>query len=511
VRFETSQSMKLGQQMKLAPRMIQSMEILQMPLAQLEERIAQELESNPTLEPVEGNADAPAPQAGEPDAGSDTRPLRIDATSAQDDFARLDTFEHDTPDASANTFDDAPAPRSHAAEPSEYESRSPAPRDGGDERLDAYALEPAREDSLADQLRDQWALCEVDEQTRGDGERILAFIEEDGSLKTPLETIAQRGPAGVSAQRLEHALRALQLFLEPPGVVARTPQEALLLQLDALGETGGASPDDLRHARLLVRDHLDDLMHNRLPRVIEKTGLSMDQLRSALMVLKKLSPAPGRALVQRRERPIVPDAIVEHDEASGRYYAYLNERSLPALRVNEEYARLSKDKAVPAKDRAFLKTNLANASWLLDALRQRRGTLLRVVEKVVEHQRAFFDDGPQALRPLPMTQIAEELGVHPATVSRAVAEKFIATPRGVVPLRKFFSGGLSTDEGEAKAWDAVKEALREVVQAEDKAKPWSDEALVEQLKARGIDIARRTVAKYREQLGIPPARLRKQY
>jgi RNA polymerase sigma-54 factor len=166
---------------------------------------------------------------------------------------------------------------------------------------------------------------------------------------------------------------------------------------------------------------------------------------------------------------------------------------------------------MPAKDRDFLKTSMGNAQWLIDAISQRQHTLLRVIKVVVEAQREYFDFGPQALKPLPMTQVAEQLGIHVATVSRAVADKHLLTPRGVVPLRKFFSGGTQTDTGEDVSWDAIKATLQEVVDAEDKSKPLSDDALADKLKERGLEIARRTVAKYRDQLGIPSARLRKAY
>ena len=306
----------------------------------------------------------------------------------------------------------------------------------------------------------------------------------------------------------------MQLFLEPAGVGARTPAECLQLQLDALEDDGadmGWPKEAFANARVLVAGYLDDLTQNRLPRVAEKTGLSLVEIKEALTLLRRLSLAPARRLVEETNRPIVPDAIVEYDPEQDRYIAYLNDSRLPNVRINQEYARLSRDKAMEKKDREFLKTNLGNAQWLLDAVGQRRHTLLRVIRAVVEAQREFFDYGPQALKPLPMTGVAEQLGIHVATVSRAVAEKHLATPRGVVPLRKFFSGGLHTDGGEDVAWDAIKVALKEVIDAEDKAHPLSDEALVDELKNRGIEIARRTVAKYRDQLNIQPARLRKTF
>jgi RNA polymerase sigma-54 factor len=317
-------------------------------------------------------------------------------------------------------------------------------------------------------------------------------------------------------------LQALQLFLDPPGVAARDARECLLLQLDALLDDSGEAGehDDKRwladagvieDARVLVRDHLDDLMQNRLPRIAERAGLTIERIRGALELMKKLSLAPARRLVSDDVRPIVPDAIVEYDAEADRYVAYLNEPRMMNLRVNMEYAKLSRDRTTPDKDREFLRTNLGNAQWLIDAVNQRKGTLLRVINVVVQEQREYFDYGPQALKPLPMTQVADQLGIHVATVSRAVAEKYIATPRGTIALRKFFSGGVQTDGGEEVAWDAIKVALREIVDGEDKKRPLSDEALVDELKKRGIEIARRTVAKYRDQLQIPAARLRKTF
>jgi RNA polymerase sigma-54 factor len=544
MRFETSQHMKLGQTMKLAPRMIQSMEILQMPLAELEERIEQELENNPTLELSDGDADDPGvrleieEQRREQEAAD--RPLSVDEGSAGDDFERLGSFEETHPDAAENEFSTSDYTNNHVSElvsearnaglslePGSYSvSRNAGERDA---KMDAMAAAPARSASLTEQLRGQWALVDVEEGLRPLGELIITFLDDDGYLRTPLETIAERAPVGAPAEvgpgalvlersptvaELERALKAVQLFLEPAGVAARTPAECLLLQLDALedeAEDLGWPAQAFANARVLVANHLDDLTQNRLPRVAEKTRLTLEEIKEALTLLRRLSLAPARRLVEDTNRPIIPDAIVEYDPEQDRYIAYLNDARLPNVRINQEYARLSRDKQMQKKDREFLKTNLGNAQWLLDAVGQRRHTLLRVIRAVVEAQRDFFDYGPQALKPLPMTGVAEQLGIHVATVSRAVAEKYLATPRGIVPLRKFFSGGLHTEGGEDVAWDAIKEGLKEVIEAEDKAKPLSDEALVDELKKRGIEIARRTVAKYRDQLGIQPARLRRQF
>jgi RNA polymerase sigma-54 factor len=518
MRFDTSQHMKLGQQMKLAPRMIQSMEILQMPLAELEERIEQELESNATLEVAEGSTDRrellETQKDVERDARENERPLSVDEGQASGDFERLESFETANPDLAENEYSNAAGDRTanRDFDPSTFSrSRSDGERDG---KMDAMAAAPARSASLLEQLSDQWALADVPEELREPGNLLLSFIEDDGYLRTPLETIVDRAPADrakPTVELLQAALGELQAQLDPPGTAARDTRECLLLQLEAMQGTGAATPDALAISRRMIADHLDDLTQNRLPRISEKTGFSIDQIKIGLELMKKLSLAPAKRLVEESQPPIIPDAIVEYDEEQDRYIAFLNDTRLPNLRINKQYAEMARDKAVPKKDRDFLKTNMSNAQWLIDAVGQRRHTLLRVIGVVVEAQRDFFDYGPQALKPLPMTQVAEQLGIHVATVSRAVAEKYLQTPRGIVPLRKFFTGGLSTDSGEDMSYDAVRAALQEVIGAEDKSKPLSDEAIVEELKKKGIDIARRTVAKYRDQLGIQSARLRKTF
>ena len=541
MRFETSQHMKLGQQMKLAPRMIQSMEILQMPLAELEERIEQELESNPTLELMEQRPDEDAIDRTRDDSGDDAGAAEFDMdASGADDFARLDEFESANPDAAENAFaerDFAEQPdRLRTRDDSRHESPYSASRLEGerDGKADAMAAAPARAASLDQQLLEQWGLVDVDERLRPLGRAIIGFLDEDGYLRTPLEDVAERSPAAIGAHTKidgnaptaadwELALQAVQLLLEPAGVAARDARECLLLQLDALldaeAERGAGRDDelpsetisDIAVARALVGEHLEDLMKNRLPKIAAKTGHDLDEIKRGIELMRRLSLAPARRLVVEENRTITPDAIVEYDDEHDRYVAYLADHRWQNLQINREYALMSKDRGVEKRDREFLRKNLSNAQWLLDAVGQRRHTLLRVINVVIEEQREFFDYGPEALKPLPMTQVAERLGIHVATVSRAVSEKYLLSPRGVVPLRSFFTGGLSTDSGEDMSYDAVRAALREIIDNEDKAKPFSDEALVTQLTERGIEIARRTVAKYRGLMNIPSARMRKQY
>ncbi len=517
--------MRMGQQMRLAPQMIQSMEILQMSQAELQERIDSELESNATLEIAEaGEMDVARQRDDERFVNLAERgPMEVGEQGAAADFERLSTFEEVNPEAAENSFDEPERRRE-----SEWEDRrreGSVGEDGRDAKMDAMANTADRSKPVSDQLMEQWHLVETEPRVRALGEVIVGYIEDDGYLRTSLETIVDRipasGPTSITPrptkEEMDRALSAVQVLLEPPGIGARDSRECLLLQIDAriddpnFSESQAtASERSWGLARRVVVEHLDDLANNRLPKIAKATGADLDELRGAIALLRTLSLAPGRRLNQEQEPGIVADAFVEYDPERDRYIAYLNDQRLPNLRVNQEYAKLVKDRAAPKPTRDFLRTSIGNANFLIDAIEQRKRTVLRVVVAVVDAQRDYFDYGPQALKPLPMTKVAEQLGIHVATVSRAVAEKYIQTPRGVVPLRKFFSGGTTSSEsGEEMAWDAVKAALREIIDAEDKANPLSDDELADELKKRGLDIARRTVAKYRGQLNVPTGRLRK--
>ncbi|MDF1809456.1 MAG: RNA polymerase factor sigma-54 [Phycisphaerales bacterium] len=518
MRFQTSQQMKLGQHMKLAPRMIQSMEILQMPLAELRERIEQELESNPTIElteiePIQGDRNDDVD--GVPTSDQE---LSIDPESASD-FARLDDYTNANPDAAENTYSDSKMTRDYEDLP-----RTRTSSGERDAKIDAMASAPARAASLTDQLLDQWSLSEVEDRLRILGEVIIQNLDDDGYLRTSYEELGDRATQSVKALEpteadWELALQAVQLLLEPAGVGARDARECLLIQIDMLADRMGEDRDDeitvttesLEVARRLVAEFFEELMKNKLPKVAAKSGYDLSKINIGIDVLRRLSLSPARRLVSEAPSTVIPDGIVEYDEEEDRYFAYLSDGRLPDVQINMEYAKMSADKSVPTKDRTFLKKNLSNAQWLIDAVGQRQHTLLRVINAVVDEQRDYFDYGPEALKPLPMKTISDRLGIHVATVSRAVSEKYIMTPRGVVPLRGFFSGGLATESGEDVSANSVKASIADLIEGEDKSKPFSDEAIVKQLKERGIEIARRTVAKYRDQLGLPTARMRKQF
>ncbi|NBC10646.1 MAG: RNA polymerase factor sigma-54 [Planctomycetes bacterium] len=517
MRFDTSQQMRIDQRMKLAPRMIQSMEILQMPQAALEERIEQELASNPTLELREPGADRDAlrqeREQTERDDRESTRELVVsddpEGRGSADDFERLTNLSESYGESyNTNTFESG---ESYTGQSTRY--RDSGERDG---KMDAMANTAARGASLFEQLLDQWRMAEAPPDIAAAGEYLIGYIDADGYLRTPRHTLIEQSPPGMTEEAIDAAIPLMQQTFDPPGLAARDLRECLLLQIDAAlriddPEETIADPDDLKLARTLVADHLKDIEANRYPQIAKAVGESIERVKEAVKLLRRFHPHPGRLLAEEDVRVITPDAIVEYDEENDAYTARLTHGRLPALHISRRYEKLAKNKEQDKRTRDFIAQNLRSANWLIDAIQQRNATLLRVIGVVLEAQREFLEQGPQALRPLPMTSVADQLGIHVATVSRAVSEKYIQTPRGIFPLRMFFSGGTESAEGEAMSWAAVQAKLEAIINEEDKSNPLSDDALVEKLKEQGIDIARRTVAKYRKQLNIPTARQRKEY
>jgi RNA polymerase sigma-54 factor len=493
----------MSQQMKLAPRMIQSMEILQLPMLALQERVEQELESNVALEIVEPQAD-PDP---DPDA----------ATAARDE-ERLDSRElvvSDSPDATEDWQRLSEFESSHQMD-NEYSSQKYSRARAGerDRKMDALANTPARSKGLTELLMEQWSIEEIDPDLSQVGALLISYIDDDGLLGADLETILDqnRNVPGqeLSLERLQEALAEIHRRLEPAGIGARTRRECIILQIDR----SEAEPDHhpgFADVRRLVTDHFDDLLQNRLPKISEEAGISMERIHGAMVLMRRLKINPGRDLIEVEEPPIIPDVIIEFDDNSGEYVAALSDGLLPTLRIAKRYELMAKDREMDKETRDFVGNNVRTAQWLIESINQRKNTLLRVVYVVLARQREFLDHGPQHLKPLPMIEVAEQLGIHVGTVSRAVAGKWLQTPRGLVPLRKCFTGGTETEDGQTMSWEAIKAKLKEIVDDEDKSQPFSDAGLAEMLKKTGIDIARRTVVKYRQQMDIPPARRRKTF
>ncbi len=490
--------------MKLSPRIIQAMEILQLPMLALQERIEEELSSNPCLEMREAPTedDPPAEEATETVDRGEKDLIVKDERSHKDDFERLTDYG----DEYAEDLDWTDRPSRPARATGERDSK-----------LDALANTPAPEQSLMEYLMQQWAFVEVPDEIRAAGEAIIFHINEDGYLRAALEELAGEDESPIPLDSLQAALPQVQK-LDPPGVGARDLRECLLIQLDAeigAGEAtaegeNGLSLPDLALARQLVSDFPREIELNHIPQIAKRTGRSVEEVKAALASLARLDPRPGRLIGHRSVPYIVPDASIELDD-DGELLVSMIDGDAPALKISRTYLKMARSRQTETSVKEFVRRNLRSAQWLIGAIQQRRQTVRRVVEEVFDAQRDFLERGPGALRPLPMTEVASKVGVHVATVSRAVAGKYVQTPRGIFPLRMFFSGGTTTASGEDVAWDAVKAKLKEIIDREDKSRPLSDDQIAQALASEGIKIARRTVAKYRNLLNIPPARQRKQY
>jgi RNA polymerase sigma-54 factor len=300
----------------------------------------------------------------------------------------------------------------------------------------------------------------------------------------------------------EEALALVQ-HLDPPGIGARGLQECLLLQL---------TPDipDREVLFTLISNHLEDLQQNRLPAIEKKSGIPIATIKEAIEHLRRLDPRPGSRYEPVETQYVVPDLVVEADE-HGIYQVRLQDEHVPQLSISRLYQKLLKSKQADPAAREFIQKKIQSARWLIESIEQRRNTLLKVAGAIIEHQKDFLDKGPEFIEPLKMQQIADRVGVHVTTVSRAVDDKWVQTPRGIFALKRFFGGGTTTADGEEVAWDTIKQKLLEIIAKEDKSNPLSDEEIVEALSQHGFPVARRTVTKYRKALRIPSSRQRKEF
>jgi RNA polymerase sigma-54 factor len=497
-----STSMRMDQRQLLTPRMIQSMEILQLPLMALEERIEQELQSNPALEFSEGETEADiiqdAPDAPQERSEGEQSLVVKENSDQAEDFERLakigEYFENEEFATNGGNFRQA----------SSYDGER-------DKKLDAMNNTAARGITLTEHLLGQWAFIECSPGVRKAGEAIINNIDPEGYLRVDFDTVRKDSKVPLTNEDLEQAVKLVQT-LEPAGVGARNLRESLLLQLLAIEQDEERTQKhDFDLERALITEHLKDLEMNRYPQMSRKLGRSIEDLQAAVERLSRLHPYPGKQVGGEDAPPITPDAIIYYDEEADKYEIEMANDPSPNLFISGLYRKWIKDKSQDKKTREFLANNVRNARWLLESIQQRKSTFMRVIRAVVDAQREFFDKGPEFLRPLPMILVADQLGIHVATVSRAVSEKWIQTPRGVFPLRRFFSGGTTSAEGEDMSWDAVKEKLKVIIDNEDKHNPLNDDEIVLKLKEQGIELARRTVAKYRKILNIATARQRRQF
>ncbi len=488
MRLSFGQEMRQVQKQILAPRMIQSMEILQLPIQALEERIEQELQENPILEMREDDPDLPDEEVEHVDSDAKTveeKELVLDETKNNaDDFERLESMGEEWTEAA---YDERPRLSSNKM------------AEDDDRRHDAISNMEAKPPTLSDYLIEQLGWYELDEPTRQMAERIIYNLDKNGYLAGRLEDLVELAPGSQELTLAQKALTVVQK-LDPLGIGARNLRECLLLQLLP-------GMHLYEQMRTLIANHLEDLEHNRLPAIQKKTGYTLEMIHDAVHEMRKLNPKPGASFTEVHAPTVTPDVFLDVD-ANGKYTVRLEDGRVPNLRISGYYKRLMEG-GVSDQEKEWIKRKLNAAQWLIESIEQRRSTLTRVSQAIVDHQTEFLNKGPESLEPLKMQQIADKVGVHVTTVSRAVDDKWIQTPRGIFPLKRFFAGGTTNSEGEEVAWDTVRLRLHEVIDKEDKQHPLSDDDLVTELGKHGLTVARRTVTKYRKLMKIPSSRERR--
>jgi RNA polymerase sigma-54 factor len=481
------QHTQLKQELKINPRLYQAMDLLYMPLLDLQQHLKQELLNNPFLDMIE--PDEEDEEEGEPQQDEQTQ-----ETEAE----KEEKGEIDWEEILLDGFDAGGRREEH--EEREY-------------------YEPVTVDSrdLSDHLRDQVTLLDLNGRQMFLAEEFIGNINEDGYLACGLEKIVEGANEEVqkAAEDSEREVTDLPLYtvpeaeemlgvvqsLDPPGVGARDLRECLMLQLREAG---------LEHSvpYRLVRDCFDELIAHRWSEISKRFGISPADVQKAADEIAKLDPKPGLVYSDASDNYIIPDLIV--DKIDGKYHVFLNDANLPRLKLSKAYQEIARDKKkFDGENKEFISNKLNSANWMIQAIEQRRQTMLKVMNYIVERQREFFEKGVQYLKPLTLREVAEVISMHESTVSRVTNEKFVQTPRGVLPLKFFFSSGLSTTAGEDVSARGIKAQIQKLVSDENPKHPLTDQAIVNILKETGVQIARRTVAKYRDQLGVLSARMRK--
>lgn len=498
MRTGLSQSTSLRQELKINPRLYQAMDLLYMPLLDLQQHLKQELLVNPFLDMVEPEEDESEEQA-ESEEGEEG-PVDLSEPEAEVTTPELEAQKNDTVDWEEILQDGFAndGPREEQEEREYYEPVSVETRD------------------LSDHLKDQISLLELNPRQLLLADEFIGNINEDGYLACSLEEVLtsinevvaraaeQEGFDGelpfFTATEVEATLVVVQA-LDPAGVGARDLRECLLLQLRDVKQ------EETFHYRL-VRDAFEELIAHRWSEISKRFGISPAEVQHAADEVAKLDPKPGLRYSSASDGYIVPDMVVE--KIDGAYHIFINDANLPRLKLSKAYQEIARDKKkFDGESKEFISSKLNSANWMIQAIEQRRQTMLKVMNYIVERQRDFFEKGVRGLKPLTLREVADVIGMHESTVSRVTNEKFVQTPRGVLPLKFFFSSGLSTTGGEDVSARGIRDQIEKLVSNEDPKNPLTDQAIVQILQDGGVHIARRTVAKYRDQLGVLSARMRK--
>jgi RNA polymerase sigma-54 factor len=461
------QFQNLTMQQVLAPQLQQSLHILQAAALELQNIVQQELQTNPVLEEETGTLET---EEGSKDDGE-----------FQEEFERLAKLDEEW--------------RDYMAQNVSYSSRNPE----DEERRQFFFDSIASHETLQRHLWEQLNTADVSRSQREAAELIIGNMDDLGFLQASLEEISQN--AGHPLGELEEMLSLIQTF-HPVGVGSRDLRECLLIQLRRLGKEHSLEYQ-------IVDEHLEDLGRKRLPELARRLGVSVELVQKAANFISTLDPKPGQIFTSDPNNYVLPDVSV--DKVGEDYTVSLNSDQVPHLRISKTYKDLMTHGANGTEVRDYIREKIRSGKFLIKSIHQRQQTILNIANEIVKRQNEFLENGSAFLKPMTMVQIAEAVGVHETTVSRAISGKYMATPQGVFEMKYFFTPGYQTAAGATLSNTSVKEAISDLVRNEDARNPMSDKEIVEILSDRGIPIARRTVAKYRAELNILPSNLRKQY
>jgi len=499
--MKQSLQLKLGQQLTMTPQLQQAIRLLQLSTMDLQQEIQQALDSNPMLEVAEDEGDFDMPDLAVGQNGAGATAGGGDDTRNGSDIAAEDMPGEDS-EWTAGLPDDLPVDTQWD---DLLPSASASAYSGDDLGENGFDSRNAASDSLREQLLWQLNLTRLSDTDRLIALAIIDATDECGRVGQDLEEIrlslVEESGLDIEPDEMVAVLHRLQQF-EPAGVCTRDLQECLLVQLQQLPP----NTPWLDQARLILTRHINQLGNGDYNQILRRTRLKEAELKQVLALIQSLDPNPGQSVGQDTTEYVVPDVFVSKRE--GRWVVELNPDIAPRLRINSNYAGLIK-RADSSADNTFLRDNLQEARWFLKSLHSRNETLMKVATRIVEHQRNFLEYGPEAMKPLVLHEIAELVEMHESTISRVTTQKYMHTPRGVFELKYFFSSHVATTSGGECSSTAIRALIRKLVAAENPRKPLSDNKITQLLQEQGVQVARRTIAKYRESLMIPPSNERK--
>jgi RNA polymerase sigma-54 factor len=492
-------STRLSQSMVLAPQLQQSLALLQAPTLELKALVEQELQQNPVLEEM----DSPDTEMRErSDANEGDVPAASDPAEPPEDL-KFDSTTEKNSDEPADDFQvefDKLVQLDQEWRDHFSQTNASIRQTTEDEEKRQFMFDSlTAETSLAQNLLDQAREVGLNGSQRAIAELIIGNIDDYGYLKATVEELA--ASTSLSAEKISEVLKVIQSF-DPPGVGALDLRECLMLQLERAGKT-----DSLEYR--IVRDFMDALGKRRIPEIARGTGCDVDEVQAALSRIGQLEPRPGRAFLPDSDQYILPEVFVQ--KVGNDFTVTTNDEHIPHLRISNVYKDLMSAGENNAEVKNYIREKIRAGKFLIKSLHQRQQTILNIAKEIVKRQREFFEKGVAFLKPMTMAQVADVVGVHETTVSRAVSSKYMQTPQGVLEMKFFFTAGLQTTTGNGVSNTSVKDMIAEIFSAEDSAKPLSDQEVVKMLDEKGISIARRTVAKYRDELNILPSNLRKVY